>query len=65
VIEAENAIYVIKIYDGTFYTSRLDYLRGLLVHNYFFPHLAYGLLRFSRINQILNAMVRQPYVETD
>ena len=63
--EAENANYVIKINDGIFYASWLDYLRGLLVHNYFFPHLAYVLLGFSRINQILYAVVRQPYVETD
>ncbi len=64
VFEDEDPRFVLKFNDGIFYLSWIDYLRGLLLHNYFFPHLAYELLGFSMNNDKMYAVVRQPYVQT-
>ena len=47
-----------------FYACWEDYLNNLLIHNYFFPHLAYELLGFSKTAEGLMAIVKQPFVQT-
>ena len=65
---AEQKVYlkdtehVLKLNDSVYYTSWLDYLHNLLLHNYFFPDTAYKLLGFTKANNILYAVVQQSYV---
>jgi len=63
VYEFSNPNFVLKLNDGIFYASWQDYLCSLLLHNYFFPHLAYELVGFKSDNQKLFAVVKQPFVE--
>ncbi len=66
---AEQKVYladsehVLKLNDGIYYASWLDYFRNLLLHNFFFPDTAYDLLGFVKEENILYAVVRQAYVE--
>ena len=54
--------YVLKLNDRIYYNSWKDYLYNLLLHNYFFPDTAYELIGFTKDNDILYAVVQQPYV---
>ncbi len=47
IYESSDPKFVLKRNDGVFYQFWSDYLNNLLLHNYFFPHLAYELLGFS------------------
>jgi len=66
---AEQKVYfiddknVIKINDSIFYNSWEDYFTSLLLHNYFFPDTAYELIGFMEDNNILFAVVKQPFVK--
>ncbi len=72
---AEQRVYlkgsehVLKLNDSIYYSSWIDYLHNLLLHNFFFPDTAYELLGFTEENQMLYAVVKQPFVsitqETD
>jgi hypothetical protein len=55
--------FVLKLNDCVFYASWFDYLNNLLIHNYFFPHLAYELIGFKLVDEKLNAVVKQPFVK--
>jgi Serine/Threonine/Tyrosine Kinase found in polyvalent proteins len=56
--------FVLKLNDGIFYASWLDYLHSLLLHNLFFPCTAYELIGFYRPNETLFAVVKQPFIST-
>lgn len=60
-LDADPA-FVLKLNDAVFYASWLDYFHSLLLHNFFFPGTAYTLHGFYRENNILFALVRQPFV---
>lgn len=53
--------YILKLNDSIFYEFWLDYFHSLLLHNFFFPHLAYELIGFYK-KETLFAVVKQPYV---
>lgn len=55
--------YVIKLNDSIFYAFWLDYFHSLLIHNFLFPQTAYQLIGFYRENNVLHAVVRQPFIE--
>ena len=55
--------YILKLNDSIFYEFWEHYLNSLLLHNYFFPHLAYELLGFYRSDK-LYAVVKQPFVKS-
>ena len=57
--------YVIKLNDTIYYASWEDYFINLLLHNYFFADTAYQLLGFYVSNDILYAVVQQPYIKAD
>ena len=59
-----NGNHIIKTNAGVFYECWLNYLNSLLIHNYFFPATAYTLLGFKLINNELNAIVMQEFIET-
>jgi len=56
---------VVKTNSGIFYAFWEDYFNNLLLHNFFFPNLAYQFLGFIKKDNVLEAVVRQPFVRTD
>jgi hypothetical protein len=59
----EDTRYVIKLNDSVFYEYWLDYFHNLLIHNHLFPQTAYELMGFQLENNILHAVVKQPFIE--
>ncbi|MEM6299383.1 MAG: hypothetical protein AAF740_11910, partial [Bacteroidota bacterium] len=57
--------YVYKLNDAIYYASWIDYFDSLLLNNFFFPDTAYNLLGFHLEEDILFAVVMQPYVKAD
>ena len=55
--------FVIKLNDSVFYLSWVDYFLSLQIHNLFFPGTNYQLTGFYLENEVLHAVVRQPYIE--
>jgi hypothetical protein len=64
IYEFSDTNFILKLNDSIFYALWEDYLNNLLVHNYFFPHLAYELLGFHKTTEKLYAVVKQPYVRS-
>lgn len=64
IYEHSDPNFVLKLNDSIFYELWEDYFNSLLVHNYFFPHLAYELVGFSKIEDKLHAAVIQPFVKS-
>jgi len=68
---AEQKVYlkddrsVVKLNDGIYYLSWVDYFVSLLLNNYFFPDTAYNLLGFFESEDIIYAVVEQPFVKAD
>jgi Serine/Threonine/Tyrosine Kinase found in polyvalent proteins len=66
---AEQKVYlmdgksVMKLNDAIFYSSWVDYLHNLLLNNYFFPDTAYELLGFCELENVVFAVVKQPFVK--
>ncbi|WP_396167368.1 hypothetical protein [Flavobacterium sp.] len=66
---AEQKVYikndksVLKLNDSIYYLSWIDYFQNLLLHNYFFPDTSYDLLGFHLHEEILYAVVQQPFVK--
>ncbi len=63
ICEYTNLDFVIKLNDSIFYEFWEDYLNSLLLHNFFFPHLAYNLLGFKMNDGKLCSVVKQPFVK--
>ncbi|CAN5124507.1 hypothetical protein BH09BAC5_BH09BAC5_18910 [soil metagenome] len=63
VYEFSDSNFILKTNDSIFYELWEDYLNSLLLHNYFFPHLAYELLGFYKSDK-LYAAVKQPFVKS-
>ena len=62
-IKDEKHVY--KLNDTIYYAAWVDYLRNLLLNNFFFPDTAYQLLGFYKQEAILYAVVEQPYVKAN
>jgi hypothetical protein len=58
-----DGAHVIKTNAGVFYEYWFDYFNSLLIHNYFFPDTAYTFLGFKEIDEELNAVVLQEFIE--
>ena len=63
IYEFSDPDFVLKLNDSIFYSFWEDYCNNLLIHNYFFPHLAYELLGFHKMDDKLYAVVKQPFVK--
>jgi len=63
VYEFSDSNFILKLNDSIFYEFWEDYLNSLLLHNYFFPHLAYELLGFYKLDKMY-AVVKQPFVKS-
>ncbi len=55
---------VVKTNNGSAFTSWENYLKNLLLHNYFFPANAYELLGFKEEGGNLLSVVKQLYIKT-
>ena len=64
IYEFSDPNYVIKLNDSIFYEFWEDYFNNLLIHNFFFPHLAYELLGFYKAVSSLYAVLKQPFVQS-
>lgn len=60
----KDSKFVLKLNDSIYYNSWLDYLNNILLHNYFFEDTAYNLIGFTKENEVLYAVVEQPFVTT-
>lgn len=56
---------VIKQNDAIYYATWLEFFNSLVLHNLIFPNTAYTFLGFTRSDDILFAILRQPYTESD
>ena len=54
---------VLKLNDSIYYTSWVDYFHNLLLNNLFFPDTAYNLLGFYKDQDVVYAVVEQPFVK--
>lgn len=54
---------VLKLNDSIYYEFWIDYFHNLLLHNYFFPNTHYQLLGFKEKEDILYAVVKQPFIQ--
>jgi hypothetical protein len=61
----QNKQKVIKLNDSIYYETWEDYFNNLLLHNYFFSDTAYQLIGFFELEDVLYAVVEQPFVESD
>lgn len=59
----DPGVNVIKLNDGIFYETWTDYLNSLLLHNYFFPDTAYSFIGFTKRNDKIYAVVKQPFIK--
>jgi hypothetical protein len=64
IYEFSDPGFVLKLNDSIFYEFWEDYFNSLLIHNYFFPRLAYELVGFHKSNGKLYAAVKQPFVRS-
>lgn len=64
IYEFSDTRFVLKLNDSIYYEFWEDYFYSLLIHNYFFPHLAYELMGFYVHNNKLFAVVKQPFVRS-
>ncbi len=56
---------VIKQNDAIYYATWLEFFNSLVLHNLIFPNTAYTFLGFIKIDDILYAVARQPYIKSD
>lgn len=63
IYEFSDPAFVLKLNDSIYYEFWEDYLNSLLIHNFFFPHLAYDLLGFIKTDAVY-AVVKQSFVRS-
>jgi Serine/Threonine/Tyrosine Kinase found in polyvalent proteins len=57
--------HVIKLNDGVYYATWLEFLNSILLHNLIFPNTAYELVGFAKEGESLLAVLKQPFVISD
>jgi hypothetical protein len=61
---ASNHMSVIKINDGIYYATWMEYFNSLVIHNLLFPSTAYELMGFTyNKGGALCTILRQPFIE--
>jgi hypothetical protein len=58
----KNNTTVFKLNDAIYYESWEDYLINLQINNYFFPDTTYTLVGFCLIDEVIYALLEQPFV---
>lgn len=57
--------HVFKLNDAIYYATWLDYFHNLLLNNYFFPDTAYDLMGFTIQDEVLYAVIQQPFIKAN
>jgi hypothetical protein len=53
---------VIKLNDSVYYATWLEFFNSILLHNLIFQNTAYDLLGFAKENNVLSAVLKQPFI---
>lgn len=56
---------VIKQNDAIYYATWLEFFNSLILHNLISPNTLYTFLGFTKSEDILYAVLRQPYIKSD
>ena len=56
---------VVKLNDAVYYATWLEFFNSILLHNLIFENTAYTFLGFSKENNVLHAVLRQPFIASD
>jgi hypothetical protein len=57
--------HVIKINDAVYYATWLEFFNSLILHNLIFKDTNYTFQGFAEIENVLHAVVRQPFIVSD
>lgn len=61
----QDGRHVLKVNDAGYYATWLEYFNSLVLHNLFFPGTGYSFVGFLMKNNILHAVVKQPFIKAD
>jgi hypothetical protein len=53
---------VIKLNDGVYYATWLEFFNSVLLHNFIFQNTAYDFLGFTKEEGVLYAVLKQPFI---
>lgn len=56
---------VVKLNDAVYYATWLEFFNSILLHNLIFENTAYIFLGFSKESDVLYAVLKQPFIESD
>jgi len=56
---------VIKLNDGIYYATWLEFFNSIVIHNLLFPNTCYSFLGFIEIDDTFFAMLKQPFITSD
>lgn len=56
---------VIKLNDAIYYATWLEFFNSILLHNLIFENTTYSLIGFSKEDDKLYAVLRQPFIKSD
>jgi len=62
---AEDKKSVVKLNDGIYFATWLEFLNSILLHNLIFENTTYTLLGFIKENNVLYAVLKQPFIISD
>jgi hypothetical protein len=62
---AQNNLDVVKQNDAIYYATWLEYFNSLVLHNLIFPNTSYSFLGFYKKEEILYAILKQPFIVSD
>lgn len=57
--------HVIKINDGVYYATWLEYFNSIVIHNLIFPATAYTFRGFIEVPDVLLIMLQQPFISSN
>ena len=63
-LDADNRN-VIKLNDGVYYATWLEFFNSILLHNLIFENTAYNFLGFTKEDNVLCAVLKQPFITSD
>lgn len=60
-----GSTHVVKINDAIYYATWLEYFNSVVLHNLIFKDTAYNFIGFIDLDNVLHAVVRQPFITAD
>lgn len=56
---------VIKLNDAVYYATWLEFFNSIILHNLIFANASYQLLGFAKENDVLHAVLKQPFIKAE